>query len=437
VLGYYLVLALRSLTRNVVLTVLMIAVVGVGVGASMAVLTVYRGMAADPIPEKSGQLFAPQIDSWGPVRVTPPGMSDGLEEQLSYTEVESFLKAPIPRRQAAMYGVGLIVMPPDAARRPFEVRGRATSADFFAMFQAPLRYGSAWSRADDERRSRVVVLSSQLNERLFDGRNSVGRTVRLNDLEYRVAGVLADWWPLPRFYDLDDGYSSPEDAFIPFTLAIEQQLHTTGSWNCNSRTGPGWEVFLHSDCLWLKYWVELPTAADARAYRSWLASYASEQERMGRFSWHARTQLRNVRQWLDYHHVVSNEVSLLVLVSFGFLLVCLLNAMGLMLAKIVGGSRDLAVRRALGARRLAVLAQCLVETAVVGFVGGLAGLGLTALSLLGLRQLMSQQGQALLHLDTVDVCLAVLLAVVATILAGLYPPWRAMSTPPAPQLKAL
>jgi putative ABC transport system permease protein len=437
-LGYYLVLAARSLTRNVALTALMIAAVGVGVGASMAVLTIYRGMAADPIPEKSRQLFAPQIDSWGPVRTTPSDMMDGLNDQLSYTDVESFLKVSVPHRQAAMYGVGLIVMPPDAARHPFEVPGRATSADFFAMFQVPLRYGSPWTRADDEHRAHVVVLSNRLNERLFDGRNSVGRTLRLNSIDYSVVGVLDDWWPLPRFYDTANSYGPPEDAFIPFNLAIDQKLGTTGSWNCNSgNSGPGWEIWLHSDCVWLKYWVELPTDADVRAYRWWLANYAAEQQRGGRFHWSPRTQLRDVRQWLDYHHIVSNEVSMLVLVSFSFLLVCLLNAMGLMLAKIVGGARDIAVRRALGARRLAVLAQCIVETGVVGFLGGLVGLGLTALSLFGLRQLLSQQGQALLHLDAMDVALTVLLAVVATILAGLYPTWRAMSTPPAPQLKAL
>ena len=55
---YYLTLALRSLRRNVVLTVLMIAAIGVGIGASMTTLTVFRAMAGDPIPRKSRQLFA-------------------------------------------------------------------------------------------------------------------------------------------------------------------------------------------------------------------------------------------------------------------------------------------------------------------------------------------------------------------------------------------
>ena len=55
-LNYYLTLALRSLKRNVVLTVLMIAAIGVGIGASMTTLTVFRAMAGDPIPSKSAAI---------------------------------------------------------------------------------------------------------------------------------------------------------------------------------------------------------------------------------------------------------------------------------------------------------------------------------------------------------------------------------------------
>ena len=56
--NYYFGLALRSLKRNVVLTALMIAAIGVGIGASMTTLTVFRAMGSDPIPQKSRQLFA-------------------------------------------------------------------------------------------------------------------------------------------------------------------------------------------------------------------------------------------------------------------------------------------------------------------------------------------------------------------------------------------
>src|SRR5262249_37089298 len=99
--GYYTTLAIRSLRSQTVLTVLMIVAVGVGIGASMTPLTIYRGMAADPIPEKSSQLFVPQIDSFGPRPSGGPATEDGLQDRLSYNDATQLLRARAGYRQAA------------------------------------------------------------------------------------------------------------------------------------------------------------------------------------------------------------------------------------------------------------------------------------------------------------------------------------------------
>jgi putative ABC transport system permease protein len=113
-----------------------------------------------------------------------------------------------------------------------------------------------------------------------------------------------------------------------------------------------------------------------------------------------------------------------------------MNAMGLMLAKIMGRAGDIGVRRALGASRRAIFAQCLIETGVIGFAGALFGLVLTALGLWAARSLLTKEFVALAHLDWADVGITVLLAVTSTVLAGLYPTWRAAHVQPAWQLKA-
>jgi putative ABC transport system permease protein len=64
------------------------------------------------------------------------------------------------------------------------------------------------------------------------------------------------------------------------------------------------------------------------------------------------------------------------------------------------------------------------------------GLLLTGLGLFGLRTLLSQDIANLTHLDLVDVGIVIALAVSATLLAGLYPTWRATTIQPAWQLKA-
>jgi len=73
---------------------------------------------------------------------------------------------------------------------------------------------------------------------------------------------------------------------------------------------------------------------------------------------------------------------------------------------------------------------------VVGVAGGLLGLALTALGLVGLRALLSEEVSRLTHFGLTDISIAILLAVFATILAGLYPTWRAAHVQPAWQLKA-
>ena len=127
--------------------------------------------------------------------------------------------------------------------------------------------------------------------------------------------------------------------------------------------------------------MELPAAADVGKLSNFLNNYAADQQRIGRFHWPPHTQIRDVMQWLEYRHVVPNDLGLLLLASFGFLFVCLMNAMGLMLAKFIGRTQDISVRRALGASRTAIIGQCLVETAVIGVLGAILGLLLTILGL--------------------------------------------------------
>jgi putative ABC transport system permease protein len=438
-LNYYFILALRSLKRNAVLTVLMIAAIGVGIGASMTTLTVFRAMAGDPIPNKSRQLFAVQIDNWGPKHGIVNGDELNLQAQISYLDAIGLMTARAAQRQAAMYATGFALTPSNPDLRPFQVQARATYADFFPMFDVPFRYGSPWIRADDDGHADVVVIGHDLNDKVFGGANSVGKTLNLDGHEYRVVGVLDRWEPTPKFYDLNNNkYGQPEEAFIPFTRAVEQQLSSWGNNNCGGDTipAPGWEGRLHSECIWIQFWAELPTAADVERYRTFLNNYAAEQRRLGRFHWAPNTRILDAREWLAHEHAVSTEARILVLVSFSFLVVCLLNAMGLMLAKIMGRAGDIGVRRALGASRRAIYSQCLIEAGVVGLVGGLLGLALTALGLMGLRSLLSEQVNRLAHFSAADVAIAVTLSVVATVLAGLYPTWRAAQVQPAWQLKA-
>jgi putative ABC transport system permease protein len=115
--------------------------------------------------------------------------------------------------------------------------------------------------------------------------------------------------------------------------------------------------------------------------------------------------------------------------------VCLLNTVGLLLAKFLRRSSEIGVRRALGASRRAIFAQCLVEAGTVGLAGGLLGLGLAMLGLWAVRQQPASYAE-LARLDPAMLLTTFLLAIVASLLAGLLPAWRACEVPPAIQLKS-
>jgi putative ABC transport system permease protein len=437
VFGYYFNLALRSLQRNVVLTALMIGAIGIGIGASMTMLTVFRAASGDPIPRKSAQLFVPQIDNFGPQSKMPIETDDLLPPIVTYFDATEWMRSYSAVRQAAMYPISITITPSDPARNPIHVDARATYGDFFPMFNVPFQFGGPWSRAEDSSHAAVVVLTRELNNLLFGGANSVGKSLMVGDKTYRVIGVMDEWHPTPRFYDVGGAnFSGQDQLFLPFTRAIEEQMPTTAALNCD-QTGPGkgWDGQLASNCVWIRFWVELPTARDVASYRSFLHNYAAEQQQRGRFNWRPNVGLRNVRQWLSYNHVVPPAVETLTSVSFALLLVCILNSIGLMLAKFMASTGVICVRRALGASRPAIFAQFMVEAAVIGLVGGLVGLGLIQLGLVSCRVVLEKDLSVLTRLHGSDVLIAMTLALVATLLAGLYPTWRAMQVTPASQLK--
>ena len=431
-LSYYFTLALRSYRRNVALSALMVAAIGVGIGTSMTVLTVLIAMSGDPIPAKSSRLFNVQIDNWGAAARSANGEP---VDQLSYRDSNALAQARRAPRQTAMYGVALTVTPTVADQEPFAIEGRAANADFFAMFSPPFRFGGAWGAAEDEGRANVVVLGSKLAQRLFRDEDPVGRSVSLDQRDYRVLGVLNRWELQPRFYDvIGDAYAETEDVFVPFTTAIDRQMPLLRNDNCNKAPAtPGWLGHLNSECVWTQFWVELP-AADVSEYRAFLDGYAAEQRRAGRFDWAPVTRLRNVREWLVYKEVVSDEIRVTTLLAFGFFVVCMVNVVGLMLAKFSSRAREIGVRRALGASRSDVFQQCMVESSVVGLGGGLLGVLLTALGLMVERAILPDNTARLAQMDPGIVALTLTLAVLASLCAGLYPTWRASRVRSAWQL---
>lgn len=433
---YYLKLGWLSIKRNPFLSALMIAAIAIGIGASMTIITVNYAMGSNPIPSKSDQLFYVQLDSWDP-NANSDGSAFEPPDQMTYTDAMALMKAGKAYRQVASNRVSMVLEPADNDLNPFEIDGRSTFSSFFPMFELPFKYGSGWDASADENLERVVVLSKEMNEKVFGGENSVGRNVRMNGMDFKVVGVLDHFLPVPKFYDVtNDAFNEPEDLYVPFNFSIENEVNRNGNTNCwKTPEGEGFEAFLNSECVFIQFWAELRNEQEKQEYMDFLNAYVEQQKELGRFPRPLNNRLDDVMEWMERQEVVESDAQVMLGLSLLFLLVCLLNTIGLLLAKFLGKSGDIGLRRALGASRSSLFTQHMIESALIGLGGGIFGLGLTFLGLRGINMLFGDYVKNLVHLDWTMVATAVGLAIVAALLAGLYPTWRACSVAPAGQLK--
>lgn len=433
--SYYLRLAWISIIKHWGLSLVMVTAIGLGIGASMTTITVNYLMSANPIPHKSNVLYNVQLDSWD---VNEPANDDGTPpNQLTYRDATYLMSAKKAFRQNIQAQANSVIEPEGDGALPFMVSARANSAAFFTMFDLPFIYGSGWDQSADDNKEQVVVLSNDINQRVFGGENSVGKSIKIGGNYFKVVGVIDYWNPTPRFYDISTGaFNDSEEIFVPFSLIAEEKMNRSGNTNCWKPPGDGFQAFLNSECVWLQFWVELPNEQAKEEYFSFLTAYVEQQKAFGRFERPLNNRLNNVMQWLEQQQIVSDDAVMMMTMSFMFLVVCLLNTVGLLLAKFLGKAPEIGLRQALGASRRTLFAQYIIESGCIGIAGGLLGLGFAWLGLQGIESLYGDMLKGLTGLDTTMIVSAIALAIITSILAGLYPTWRACNVQPSQQLKS-
>ncbi len=441
--AYYLKLGIKHIAETPVLSLLIVTAIALGIAVSMTMLSLYHAMAHNPAGDKSGQLFAVQLAAYGNDLETW-GEHDGLPLQLTHRDAMNLRDSEVPLRQSPMFRLGMTVESRVAGTPPsadFDVR--VADRDFFAMFGLDFLHGEPWRAETDSDPARVAVISQRVNARVFGGdglANNVGRTLLMNETEFRVVGIVRDWHPLPRFYDLNTSAypTTPDAIFIPYSLTPLLDSFPRGNiqgWNPEEHLN-NFAHMLQAEVVWQQYWVELPEADSVTAYKNYLAAYVDQQRQLGRFqNQQPRGHIRDTQQWLNYNNVIERDNRVMVGLSFMFLLVCLVNTVGLLLARFLRRMHEAGVRRALGASKAQIFQQYITEVVVLGALGGLAGLVLSLGGLWSIRQLYEQYAP-IAYLDTSMVAAAVAISLLSSLLAGVYPAYRACAAQPSLFLKA-
>lgn len=434
-LAYQIRNALRSLKRNPMLSLLLVAGIGLGIAVSTAFITTYYLMAGDPIPHKSDRLFYVEMDSWNPERPYDDEHPDRPPIQMTYRDAMGIMASDIPTRQSATFRAALTVQPDSDSEKPYRENVRMCFNDFFAMFEVPFRFGGPWSAAADASAEFVAVIDAETNRKLFGDENSVGRSLRIENETYTVVGVLDRWRPQVKFYDPNNfPFEKPEAIYLPFKLVEPLEIDSAGNdSNWKFYDGNEFSDYLQSESVWLQMWVELEGRQQVEEYQDFLDAYALEQKRLGRFQRPVNNLMLDVMALMNQFEVVPDEAKALLLISIMFLVVCSVNLIGILLGKFLARAPEIGVRRALGASRRSVFVQHLVECEIVGLLGGVFGIGLSLVALDLLNRLFDNQFD--FHLDLNMVLAGLFLSLVAGMIAGLYPSWRICRVAPATYLK--
>jgi putative ABC transport system permease protein len=440
--AYDLRLALDSMKRHPGLSALMVLAIALGIAVCTVTFTIYHAMATNPIPRKSDRLYAVTLDTWSAERPYDDEQPDLAPQLLTYRDAMYLHGAKAAPRSVVMYKSGALVVPERSGVKPFSAMLRVTTHEFFPMFDVPFQYGQGWDATADEGPQPVVVLDHETNEKVFGGTNSVGQTIKLGKVEYRVVGVLKPWAPSPKFFDLNNGsFEDPESAYVPYGWGKALELPVYGNTNCwKPEVGETYQDFLNSECVWLQFWAELPTAAARNEYQAFVDNYARSQKAMGRMQRPLNNRLYDVEQWLDRNQVVQRDNRVLIGIALLFLAVCLVNVVGLLLAKFLNAAPLTGLRRALGASRKDIVRQHMMEVLVLGLAGGVLGLLLAIGGLAGIRAIYDSDFNGgsydrLTQIDPVVVLVTLGLSLLAGAIAGSYPAWRIGRTAPAIYLK--
>jgi len=432
--NYYLALSLKSISHQKSLSLLISTTLGIGIAACMITYSLIHLMSKDPLPNKSERVYHIQLDNWDlNFAAIPPDLPP---EEVTWRDAMNIVHAKQAKYQAAHAITWGMVTPAVKHVPPFLGIIRATQGEFFPMFEVPFLYGQGWHNYPANHVEYVAVLSKSTNQRIFGGINSVGQTLPMLGKLFTVVGVLEEWHPSPKFFDMSFGaFYQAEDLYVPLQIKAELELPHGGSSNCwETDLGDQYQAFLNSECVNFNLWIELASDQTKQQFEHYLQTYVEQQKVIGRFPKVTNNIMLNINQWLAHKEVVGSDIYLFFYLALLFLLVCLFNAASLMSTKFTAKNSEVALRRALGANQQVIFLQCLTETIILGCLGALIGLTLCIFGLEGIKYLYPNFS-AFVYLDIPLMLITVGISILSSVLAGLLPSIKVCVLAPAGYLK--
>jgi len=403
--------ALRQLRRNPGFSATAIATLAVGIGATTAIFSIFYAVLLRPLP-----YFEPnRLVTIVPITSTP-GNGALLVDEASYPNFRDWREQARSFESMASYHMEALVLNAAGSNAARNLQVGVVSSDFFRTLGVAPALGRGFRREEEKAGNRVAILSHELWASDFDSSPEiVGKTIKLDDELYTVAGVLPASFSSPFVApSATDLWTTPAIDDVGKNPSTEQR--GWGQLGVIARLRPG------------------ATVAQAQAemsaiQRNLAAKYPDDN---------LRSDAARVTPALE--GLVGNvkpALRILFAAVAALLLIACANVAGLLLARGASRQPELAVRAALGASRGEITLQLLAESLLLSSLGGVAGILVASATLQGVLRFVPKNLPRLdnIALNGPVLAFAIGVSLLTGILFGLLPARRLARLDPALALR--
>jgi len=396
--------ALDSLTTNKMRAALTMLGVIIGVAAVIALLSIGNGVSASiesEIQAIGSNLISimTDTDNSGGYQTLSMGDAERLADPF-YAPAVKEVAVVIQGNQPVVYG-----------SRDTRVTVAGVTANYLDIRSLTLESGDGLTENDLDTKARVAVLGATVAEDLFpDDEFPIGETIKIRGVQYEVIGVLKARGGM--------GFVSDDDqVFIPLTTA-QSRLYRV-------RTRSG-EPAVHSIVVQAQS-EELMDEATQQIKDTLRQSHDIAYQADDDFTILSQTEI------LEAFDVITGMITLFLGAIAGIsLVVGGIGIMNIMLVSVTERTREIGIRKAVGALKRDILTQFLIESLVMSLIGGLLGIaiGIATSNLIG-----NLSADLTPVVDTGTVLMASGFAAAVGLIFGIYPAWRAASLRPIEALR--